>query len=214
MNSLSILIADDHEVVRRGIRTLLEARPEWRICGEAATGREAIEKAKRLRPDLLVLDITMPDLDGLEAIPALLAVCPSVRILVLTMHDSGDTAARALAMGASGLVLKSDAGRDLVRAVQAMEKGQSFLSPAVTKIIAGHLAKTSSPGPSPEDLTARELEVLKLLAHGRSNKEAATALDISVKTVDAHRASIMRRLNLNTYSELIHFAIRHKIIEI
>jgi DNA-binding NarL/FixJ family response regulator len=214
MSPLSILIADDHEVVRRGIRTLFEARPEWKICGEAATGREALEKARKLSPDVILLDITMPDIDRLEAIPQILNVCPSARILVLTMHDSGQTATKALAAGASGLVLKSDAGRDLVRAVQAIDKNEPFLSPAVTKIILGHLAKTSTPGPSPSDLTPREREVVKLLAQGRSNKEVATALEISVKTVDAHRTNLMRKLNLSTYSDLIYFAIRHKIVEI
>jgi DNA-binding NarL/FixJ family response regulator len=214
MSPLSILIADDHEVVRRGIRTLFEARPEWEICGEAATGREAIEKARKLSPDVILLDITMPDIDGLEAIPQILNVCPTARILVLTMHDSGQTATKALAAGASGLVLKSDAGRDLVRAVQAVDKNEPFLSPAVTKIILGHLAKTSTPGPSPSALTPREREVVKLLAQGRSNKEVATALEISVKTVDAHRTNLMRKLNLSTYSDLIYFAIRHKIVEI
>jgi DNA-binding NarL/FixJ family response regulator len=130
------------------------------------------------------------------------------------MHDSGQTATKALAAGASGLVLKSDAGRDLVRAVQAVDKNEPFLSPAVTKIILGHLAKTQTTGPSPGDLTPREREVVKLLAQGRSNKEVATALEISVKTVDAHRTNLMRKLNLSTYSDLIYFAIRHKIVEI
>ena len=214
MRSLSILIADDHEVVRRGIRSLLHARPEWKICGEAATGRETIDKAKKLRPDLVLLDLTMPELDGLEAIPQILRACPDTKILVLTMHDSGEMATRALAAGASGLVLKSDAARDLVLAVQAIDKNQPFLSPAVTKLILGQMVKTSHPGPSPSDVTPRELDVLKLLALGRSNKEVATALDVSVKTVDAHRASIMRKLHLRTYSDLIQFAIRHQIIEI
>ena len=214
MRSLSILIADDHEVVRRGIRSLLEARPEWKICGEAATGRETIDKAKKLRPDLVLLDLTMPELDGLEAIPQILHVCPDTKILVLTMHDSGEMATRVLAAGASGLVLKSDAGRDLVLAVQAIDKNQPFLSPAVTRLILGQMVKTGHPGPSPSDVTPRELDVLKLLALGRSNKEVATALDVSVKTVDVHRASIMRKLHLRTYSDLIQFAIRHQIIEI
>jgi DNA-binding NarL/FixJ family response regulator len=214
MSAISILIADDHEVVRRGIRTLFEARPEWKICAEAATGREAIEKSRKFCPDVVLLDITMPDIGGLEAIPQILDACPTAKILILTMHDSGETASKALAMGASGLVLKSDAGHDLVRAVQAVHKDQPFLSPAVTKTILGHLVKTTMPGPSPGDLTPRELEVVKLLAQGRSNKEIATALQISVKTVDAHRTNIMRKLKLNTYSDLIYFAIRNKLVEI
>jgi DNA-binding NarL/FixJ family response regulator len=214
MSALSILIADDHELVRRGIRTLFENRPEWTVCGEATTGREAIEKSRKLCPDVVLLDIAMPEIGGLEAIPQILDVCPAAKILVLTMYDSGEMATKALAAGASGLVLKSDAGRDLIRAVQAIDKKEPFLSPAVTKIIVSHLAKTNSPGPSPDDLTPRELEVVKLLAQGRSNKEVATALEISVKTVDAHRTSIMRKLNLNAYSDLLYFAIRHKIVEI
>ena len=211
---MSILIADDHEVMRRGIRSLLETRPEWKVCGETATGRETIDKAHKLRPDLVLLDLMMPELGGLDAIPQIRRVCPDAKILVLTMHDSGEMASRALAAGANGLVLKSDAARDLVRAVQAVDKDQPFLSPAVTKLILGRLAPADQPGPSPSDVTPRELEVLKLLALGRSNKEVATALDISVKTVDVHRASIMRKLHLPTYSALIQFAIRHQIIEI
>jgi len=214
MKPMSILIADDHEVVRRGIRALLEVRPEWKICGEAATGREAAEKTKKLRPDLVLLDLSMPEIDGLEAIQKILAARPGTKILVLTMNDSGEMASRVLAAGASGLVLKSDAARDRVRAVQSVERDQPFLSPAVTRLIIGHLAKSSAPGPSPVNVTPRELEVLNLLARGRSNKEVATALDISVKTVDAHRSNIMHKLNLRTYSDLIQFAIRHQIIDL
>jgi DNA-binding NarL/FixJ family response regulator len=214
MKRLSILIADDHEVVRRGIRALLDARPEWKVCGEAATGREAAEKARKLRPDLVLLDLAMPETDGLEAIQKILDARPETKILVLTMNDCGEMASQVLAAGARGLVLKSDAARDLVRAVQSVERDQPFLSPAVTRLIIGHLAKTSAPRPSPGNVTPRELEVLKLLALGRSNKEVATELDISVKTVDAHRANIMRKLSLRTYSDLIQFAIRHQIIEL
>jgi DNA-binding NarL/FixJ family response regulator len=214
MNPMRILIADDHEVVRRGIRTLLENRPEWEVCGEAATGREAIESARKLCPDLVLIDVSMPDMDGFEAIPQILDVCPGAKILVLTMHDSGEIATKALAAGASGLVLKSDAAHDLVMAVKALAKGKPFLSPAVTKIILGQLIKSGKAEPSPSELTSRELEVLKLLAQGRSHKEIAFDLDISVKTVDTHCTNIMRRLNLHTLSELIHFAIRHKLVDI
>jgi DNA-binding NarL/FixJ family response regulator len=214
MSSLRILIADDHEVVRQGVRTVLARRSKWKICGEAATGRDAIEKTRKLRPDLVLLDISMPDLDGLQAIPQILKASPNVQILVLTMHDSGEMATKVLAAGASGLVLKSDAGQDLVLAAQAIEKNTPFLSPAVTKIMLAQLVKTSTPGPSPSELTSRELEILKHLAQGRANKDVAAALGISVKTAGAHRANIMRKLNLRTYGDLIHFAIRHKIVEI
>jgi DNA-binding NarL/FixJ family response regulator len=214
MKPLSILIVDDHEVVRRGVRALLEARPEWKICGEAATGREAAEKIEKLRPDLVLFDLTMPETDGLQAIQDILAARPGTKILVLTMNDCGETASRVLAAGARGLVLKSDAARDLVRGVQAVERDQPFLSPAVTRLIVRHLANTSAPSPSPGDVSPRELEVLRLLALGRSNKEVAADLDISAKTVDAHRSNIMRKLHLRTYSDLIQFAIRHRIINL
>jgi DNA-binding NarL/FixJ family response regulator len=179
MTSLRILIADDHDVVRQGVRTLLGCRSEWKICGEATTGREAIEKTRKLRPDLVLLDITMPGLDGLQAMPHILKASPSVQILVFTMHDSGEMATKVLAAGASGLVLKSDAGRDLVLAAQAIENNKPFLSPAVTKIMLAQLVNTSSPGPSPADLTARELEILKLLAQGRANRQVAAALRLA-----------------------------------
>jgi len=212
MSSLRILIADDHDVIRHGVRSLLARRPEWKICGEAASGREAIEKTGKLRPDLVLLDITMPGLDGIQAIPQILKASPNVQILVFTMHDSGEMATKVLAAGASGLVLKSDAGQDLVLAARSIEKNKPFLSPAVTKIMLAELVKTGTPGPSPSDLTPRELEILKLLAQGRANKEVAADLGISAKTAGAHRANIMRKLKFRTYGDLIHFAIRHKII--
>ena len=208
-----ILIADDHEVVRRGIRTLIESRSAWEICGEAATGKEAVQKTARLKPDIVLLDITMPEHSGLEAIPEILEAHPETRILVLTMHDSGRIASRALAAGASGLVLKSDAARDLIRALEAIGKKKPFLSPNVTKILVNEFRKSSESSPSINALTTREIEVLKLLAMGRSNKEIAAELGISPRTVDAHRARIMDKLNLHTLSELVHFAIRNKVVE-
>jgi DNA-binding NarL/FixJ family response regulator len=214
MRSLSILIADDHEVVRRGVRALLEARREWKIVAEAATGREAAEKARKLRPDLVLLDLAMPEMDGLQAIAKILGFSAGTKIVVLTMSDSAEIASQVLAAGASGVVLKSDAARDLVAAVETVEKGGHFLSPAVTTLIVGQLAKTRSATPSPGELSPRELDVLTLLAVGRSNKEVASTLELSVKTVDVHRANIMRKLRLRTYSDLIQFAIRHEIIKI
>jgi len=211
MKALRILIADDHEVVRQGIRALLGGRSEWEIAGEAATGREAVEKTSKLRPDLVLLDLTMPDLDGLQAIPLILAASPGVKILVLTMHDCGEMVAKVLAAGATGLVLKSDAARALVLAIRTMGKDEPFLSPAVTQKVLAQLVKTGAAEPSPSVLTARELQVLKLVARGRSTKEIAAALGISVKTAAAHRSNIMHRLNLGSYGDLIHYTIRHKI---
>jgi DNA-binding NarL/FixJ family response regulator len=214
MKALSILVVDDHEVVRRGIRALLEARPDWAICSEAANGREAVLNARKFNPDVVLLDLAMPEMDGLEALPKILDACPQTKVLVLTMNDSGEMATRALAAGASALVLKSEAVRDLDRAMQSVEKNRPFLSPAVTRLIVGHFAKKSAALPSPASVTPRELEVLKLLALGQSCKEAAATLGISPKTLAVHRSSIMRKLELRTYSDLIQFAIRHQIIDI
>lgn len=209
-----ILVADDHEVVRKGIRTLLETHPEWEICGEAATGQEAVTKAARLKPDIVLLDITMPETTGLEAIPEILKAQPKARILILTMHDSGQMASRALAAGASGLVLKSDAARDLIRALEAIGKNKAFLSPKVTKILVNELRKTSEVQSSINVLTSREREVLRLVAEGKSNKEIAGLLGISPRTVDAHRARVMDKLQVRTVSDLVHFAIRNKLVEV
>jgi DNA-binding NarL/FixJ family response regulator len=213
MARIRILIADDHEVVRKGILTLLETHSEWEICGEACTGKDAIAKAARLKPDVVLLDITMPEASGLEAIPEILKAQPQAKIIVLTMHDSGQMASRVLSAGASGLVLKSDAARDLILALEAISKNQPFLSPQVTKILVNEIRHTQA-GPSPDALTSRETEVLKLLAEGKSNKEVAARLGISPRTIDAHRAHIMDKLHLRTLSDLVHFAIRHKIVEV
>jgi DNA-binding NarL/FixJ family response regulator len=213
MGRARILIADDHEVVRRGIRTLLETHSEWEICGEASTGKEAIAKATRLKPDVVLLDITMPEASGLEAIPEILKVQPHAKILVLTMHDSGQMASRVLAAGASGLVLKSDAARDLILALEAIGKNKPFLSANVTKILVNEIRHAQA-GVSPDVLTPRETEVLKLLAEGKSNKEVAAQLGISPRTIDAHRARIMDKLHVRSLSDLVHFAIRHKIVDV
>jgi DNA-binding NarL/FixJ family response regulator len=210
---MRILVADSHELVRRGIRAVLEERHEWRVCGEAATAASALEKAKKLRPDLLLLDVTLPDRDAAEVIPEIMQVCPAVKIVALATQDSSEQAARALAAGAIGLVLKSDSANDLVMALQNIGKNQPFLSPGAVRALQSQLAKNKISGAMPTDLTPRELEVLKLLASGQSHKQVAGSLKIRVKTVDAHRANIMRKLKLVTYSELIQFALRHKLIE-
>ena len=214
MNRLRILVVDDHEVVRRGIRALLETRSEWEICGEAATGSETLEKVKKLRPDLVVLDISMPEGSGLEVMREIQKVHPQTEILILTMHDSGPMASDVLAAGARGLVLKSDGACDLVLAVEALSQHKPFLSSRVTEMILRAYAKSAEAGPSPSDLTTREREIINWLARGKSNKEVAAALGISAKTVEAHRANIMRKLNLRSIRDLILFAIRNKIIEI
>jgi DNA-binding NarL/FixJ family response regulator len=209
-----ILIADDHELIRKGIRSLLESRSEWEICGEASSGRDAVAKAARLKPDIVLLDVTLPDVSGVDVIPEIIAAQPTIKVLVLTMHDSGQVACSVLAAGASGLVLKSDAGRDLVLGLEAVRRNKPFLSPLVTKILINEQRKAPEATALLDLLTARETEVLKLLAEGRGNKEVGATLGISPRTVDAHRASIMHKLHLRTFSDLIHFAIRNKIVEV
>lgn len=207
--SLKILIADSNEIVRRGIRTLLEERREWKICGEAQTGGEAIEKVKTLNPDVLLLDVALPDMDPAEAISGIKAVSPTIKIVALAMPASGKPAARAMAAGASGLAMKSDAATDFIEAIQNIAQKQGFISPAASRLLEGQPVRGEMPG----DLTVREFQITKLLAKGQTNREVARALDISVRTVDVHRTNIMRKLKLATYSELVQFAVRYKLIE-
>ena len=214
MGKMRILVADGHEVVRKGIRTLLESRSKLDICGEASTSGDVLAKTKRLKPDLVLLDIAIDNLNGLQTIQAILKARPLTKVLVLTMHDSGEFACRALAAGASAFVLKSDGARILIRALEAIRRDEIFLSPTATKIVVNELKKILEIAPSRDVLTVREKEVLKLLAEGKSNKETGAALSISSRTVDSHRASIMHKLNLRSLSDLVHFAIRNKIVDI
>jgi DNA-binding NarL/FixJ family response regulator len=211
--TLNILIADDHEVVRQGFRALLEKRREWKVCGEASTGGETIDKAKKLRPDMLLLDLTLPDMNAIEAITKIMHVCPALKIVALATHDSGDLAAKALAAGASGIAMKSDPATDLVRTIENIGQAQPFLSSAAVLLLVGQVLKNRTAEVLPGDLTPRELEILKLRASGWKNVEIARSLEISVKTVDAHRINFMRKLRFATDRDLIQFALRHHFIE-
>lgn len=216
MKRIRILVADDHEVVRRGLRTLLEAQPDWEVAGEAATGREALEMTKQLKPEVVLLDITMPELNGLEATRQILKALPKTEVLILTMHESEQLVREVLTAGARGYVLKSDAGRDLVAAVDCVSRHKPFFTSTVAQMIlegylkvASQAAQLAAPGAR---LTPREREIVQLLAEGKCNKEVAHALSISVKTAETHRANIMRKLNLHSLSDLVHYAIRNKIV--
>ncbi len=213
MKTVRILLADDHEVVRQGLRRLLEAQPGWEICGEAAAGREAVELAKRLKPDVVVLDFSMPGLNGTEATRQILKELPKTEVLILTMHSSEPLMREALEAGARGYVLKSDASRDLVSGVHAVIAHKSFLSPGISGTVVDGYLRSPEEGASRPPLTPREREIVKLLAEGKSNKEVAAVLDISVKTVEAHRANLMHKLNLTSLSDLVHYAIRNGIVE-
>src|SRR5258708_3002525 len=206
-----ILLVDDHEVVRKGVRSIFEMRPDWDICGEAADGREAVEEAKRLKPDLVVMDIGMPGLNGLVATPHILRDLPGTQVLILTMHESEQIVWEVLDAGARGFVLKSDAGRELIGAVEALLERKLSLSSKDSEILLrSYLSKP--PQPEAGKLTVREEETLELLAEGKSNPEIAEALHISVKTVEAHKARVMKKLNLRTIGELIRYALRKGII--
>jgi DNA-binding NarL/FixJ family response regulator len=215
MKGLRILLADDHEIVRHGLRRLLEAQPGWEICGEAGSGREAVEKARSARPDVAVLDYSMPELNGVEAARQILEALPKTEVLLLTMHDSEQFLREALEAGVRGFVLKSDAMSEMVAAVRAVSSHERFLSPGASGLALEGFLRGVEPGrgPSADGLTPREREVVQLLARGKSNKEVASALDISVKTVEAHRANIMHKLGFTSFSDLVHYAIRNKIVE-
>jgi DNA-binding NarL/FixJ family response regulator len=210
-----ILVADDHEVVRRGFRALLETRSDWQVCGEAVTGREAVEKAVQSKPDVVVMDISMPELNGLEATRQIVKTAPQTQVLILTMHDSEELVKEVLTAGARGYVLKSDAGRDLVAAVEAVRRRKPFFSSRVSEIVLdGYLNKDpDAPEPKRSRLTPREREIVQLLAEGKSNKEIAVALNISVKTAETHRANIMNKLGLHSVTELVRYAVRNRIVE-
>ena len=217
MSRLQILIVDDHEVVRRGLRVLIELHPGWEVCGEAKDGREAVEKARELKPDVVVMDIGMPELNGLEATRQILKAARRTEVLMLTAHESEQLVREVLEAGAHGYVLKSAAGPDLVNAIEALSKREAFFTNSVAKIVLQSYGKKGSPAESSEELplllSPREREIIQLLAEGKSNNEVADVLYISAKTVETHRAHIMEKLNLHSMAELVHYAIRNQIVE-
>jgi DNA-binding NarL/FixJ family response regulator len=226
MRSLRLLVADDHEIVRKGLCTLLGSQPGWEIAAEARDGREAVRLAKECKPDVAVLDISMPGLNGLEAARQINKAVAHTKVLVLTMHESDKFIGEALEAGVRGFLLKSDAGKDLVGAVEALGRNQTFFTSEVAQVILdGHLktgasaatssssASSSSEGGPRFRLTGRQREIVQLLAEGKSSKEVASVLDVSVKTVETHRANIMGRLNCHCVTDLVRYAIRNHIVE-
>ena len=214
MPLLKILIVDDHAVVRRGIRSLLESEQGFMIAGEASNGREAVEMALRLQPDVVVMDLTLPGLNGLDAARQILKGSPRIEILVLTMHHSEELARDVLQTGARGYVLKSDADQSLIAAVKSLRDHKPFLSPNVTEfVLDDYLRRKDGSDATLVEVTAREREIIQLVAEGSSNKEVATTLGLSVKTIEAHRANIMRKLRLRSVTELVRYAIRNNIVQ-
>lgn len=217
MKPLCIFIADDHDLMRRGIKTLLQSHEGWEICGEAKTGREAVTKAEELKPDILVLDIGMPDLNGVEAARRIRKISPNTEILILSMHYSDQLIREIVDAGVRGYIVKSDSDRDLNMAVETLAKHKPFFTPHVTEVILGSFNTSASVKEVPElvsdRLTSREREIVQLLAEGKSSKEVAASLGISVKTAETHRANVMRKLELHSVSELVRYAVRNQIIE-
>ncbi|HEX3822616.1 MAG TPA: response regulator transcription factor [Candidatus Sulfotelmatobacter sp.] len=219
---LRILIADDHEVARSGIRALIEGHPGWDVCGEAKDGREAVELAAVTNPDLVLLDIGMPNLNGLEAARQILAANSELAILILTMHDSDNTVREVLRAGARGYVLKSDAGKDLVAAIEALQRQRTFFTTRVSQMVLDGFLGRETGGEIPEYdadsygdlLTTREREVIQLLAEGRTSKEVAVALNLSVKTAETHRTNLMRKLGLHSVADLTRYAVRNGIVQV
>jgi DNA-binding NarL/FixJ family response regulator len=212
---LRILIADDHEVARSGIHAVLESHPGWEVCGEAKDGREAVDLANKLRPNIVLMDIGMPNLNGLDAARQILASTPDARILILTMHDTDQVVREVLSAGARGFLLKSDAGRDLVTAVEALQQNRTFFTTKVAQMVLdGYLHPDSEAPSSKQLLTPREREVIQLLAEGKTSKEVAVALNLSVKTAETHRTNLMRKLDLHSVADLTLYAVRNGIVQI
>ena len=217
MPELRILIADDHELVRRGVRTLLEAEPGWKVVAEASDGQEAFEKAKETKPEIVVLDIGMPRLSGLETARRLKSTFPQIKVLMLTVHDSERLALEVLNAGARGYVTKSDTARDLVIAIEALRKDRTFFTSSVDRIILNTFLDgrpyERSKEMQVEQLTSRQREIVQLLAEGKTSKDVSALLNLSVKTVETHRANIMKRLSCHSVSELVRYAVRNNIVQ-
>jgi len=214
MTNLRLLIADDHAVVRAGLRTLLESRKGWQVCAEAADGRDAVEKATKLKPDVIILDIGMPLLNGVEAARRIHKALPQSEILILTMHESDELVQQVVEAGARGYILKDEADRILHAAIDALRQHKPYFSTRVAEVADAVDANDDSDSAraNRSRLTPREREILQLLAEGKSNKEVATLLNISVNTAEAHRANIMMKLNFQSLADLVMYAVRNKIV--
>jgi two-component system, NarL family, response regulator NreC len=214
---LRILIADDHDVMRQGTRSLVEREKGWEVCGTASTGREAISKAAELKPDIIIMDMTMPELNGLDAAIQIKRRLPGTEVLLFTAHESDDLIRDAFQAGVKSFVLKSEAHQILVEAIESLARHKPFFTAKVSEILFSNILQraeghqdVTEPG---ERLTLREREIVQLIAEGKSNKEVAEALGISIRTAETHRASILRKLNLDSVASLVRYAIRNKFID-
>jgi DNA-binding NarL/FixJ family response regulator len=211
-----ILIADDHEMIRRGLRHVLEQHQDWQICGEVSNGRQAVEVALKTMPHVVLLDLMMPEMNGLEATRAIKKALPKTEVLIFTVHETDELIRDVLGAGARGYLLKTDPSRNVVAAIEGLIEHKPFFTWKVSKkmldtYLTGHANAANVPGLNA--LTAREREVIQLLAEGRSNKAVSALLGISVKTVETHRAAIMKKLGISSVAELVRYAVRNKVIE-
>lgn len=213
---IRILLADDHATMRRGLRGLLETHEGWQVCGEAGDGRQAVELAVKLEPKVVVLDLSMPELNGLEAAKEIRSALPDAEILIFTMHESEELIREALSAGVRAVVVKSDVEGHLIAAVESVLRHEVYFSPRVSETLMGafvHAPGYDAAGSPPDRLTEREREVTRLLAEGKSNKEVANSLSITARTVETHRANVMRKLEINSIVELVHYAVRNGLVE-
>jgi DNA-binding NarL/FixJ family response regulator len=218
MKKTRILLVDDHHVVRRGVAGVIgDARPEWEVCGEASTGREAVAAAASLKPDVVVMDISMPDMNGLEATREILKNNPGIEVLILSVHESDQIVHDVLAAGARGYILKQDAGTELIAALEAVRLHRVFFTARVSEVVlSGYLGRAAAGTPPDAPfsrLSPRELQIVQLVAESKSNKEVSNLLHLSVKTVESHRAHIMEKLGIHSVTELVRYAIRNNIVE-
>jgi DNA-binding NarL/FixJ family response regulator len=215
--TVRILIADDHDVMLEGTRAVIERQPGWEVCGVAATGREAVEQAVALEPDVVVMDMSMPELNGLDAAVQIKRRLPRTEILIFTAHETDELIREVFEAGAKGFLFKSDAHDLLVQAIQSLSEHKAFFTSKVSEVLFAEILNRSETSPPPTQtskrLTTREREIVQLLAEGRSNKEVAGALSISIRTAETHRANVLRKLSLDSVASLVRYAIRHKMIE-
>jgi DNA-binding NarL/FixJ family response regulator len=211
---IRILLVDDHDMTRLGVREMLGGYEGLNVCGEASNGREAVKLAEELKPDIVLLDIDMPELSGIEATRQIKKILPATEVLIYTMHDAEQLIRRALVAGARGFVLKSDSYNKLIEAIEALANHKPFLNLKASETVLESFVKNAAESEEDEILTDREREIVQLLAEGKSNKEIASRLDISTRTVETHRRAIMNKLGVGSFAELVHYAIRNKIINV
>ena len=218
MKNLRILLADDHSLMRRGLKAILESKPAWEVCAEAHTGREAVTKAAQLRPDVVVLDVCMPELNGIEATRQIRKASSRTEVLILSVHHSDHLIREVIDAGARGYLVKSDSDRDLVAAVESLSHHKPFFTAHATEmLLSGYAGEAPVENPDAsmaQRLTAREREIVQLLAEGKTSKEVASVLNISAKTAETHRAHIMRKMEFHSVGQIVRYAVRNQIIDL